>query len=95
MREESGRAFCHFHGDRPAVGVCMRCRRVICAACCTRQDGINYCHACLKALSEASEPPGTPAGMRWLTAGVLMTVGFTVLLLLGWLGQGALVGLDR
>ena len=30
----------------------MRCRRVICAACSTRMDGINYCHACLAALGQ-------------------------------------------
>jgi hypothetical protein len=42
---------CHFHADRPAVGVCMSCRRPICSGCVTRLDGVNHCHACLKALS--------------------------------------------
>ena len=44
-------ALCKYHPDRPGVGVCMRCRAVICAACCTRLEGINHCHACLKALA--------------------------------------------
>jgi hypothetical protein len=29
----------------------MRCESVICAECCTRVDGINHCHACLKELA--------------------------------------------
>jgi hypothetical protein len=44
-------AACHFHRDRPGVGVCMRCRKVICAACCTRLAGVNHCHACLKVIA--------------------------------------------
>jgi hypothetical protein len=29
----------------------MRCRKVICAACCTRLAGVNHCHACLAAIA--------------------------------------------
>jgi hypothetical protein len=51
-------AVCQYHKDRPAVGVCMRCRAAICTACCTRVDGINHCHACLRKLaSRAVRPP--------------------------------------
>jgi hypothetical protein len=46
---------CRYHPDQPAIGLCMRCRATICAACCTRLDGINHCHACLKML--AAQPP--------------------------------------
>jgi hypothetical protein len=31
----------------------MRCRAVICAACCTRLQGINHCHKCLAGLGRA------------------------------------------
>jgi hypothetical protein len=48
-------AVCHYHRDRPGVGVCMRCRVVICSECCTRLDGVNHCHACLKALGRRRE----------------------------------------
>ena len=49
-------AVCHYHQDRPGIGICMRCRVVICAACSTRVDGVNHCHACLKALGQRTEP---------------------------------------
>lgn len=52
-------AACRYHSDRPGIGVCMRCRAVICAACCTRVDGVNHCHACLKALAGDAEPAKT------------------------------------
>jgi hypothetical protein len=50
-------AVCQYHPDRPGIGICMRCRVVICAACSTRVDGINHCHACLKALGQRQERP--------------------------------------
>jgi hypothetical protein len=48
-------AVCHYHQDRPGIGICMRCRVVICAACSTRVDGVNHCHACLKTLGQRPE----------------------------------------
>lgn len=48
-------ALCHFHPDRTGVGICMRCRVVICTACCTKVDGVNHCHACLKAMGRRDE----------------------------------------
>ncbi len=54
-------AYCKYHPDRPGVGVCMRCRAVICNDCCTRLDGVNHCHACLKTLSR---PPETRSARR-------------------------------
>jgi hypothetical protein len=49
-------AYCLFHPDSQAIGVCVRCRVAICPACCTRMDGINHCHGCLKALGERRAP---------------------------------------
>lgn len=81
-------AVCRYHRDRSGIGVCMRCRAVICAACCTKVDGVNHCHACLKALAlpEAALARGFP-----LTA-ALATLGLTWLLFTGalWLVHGAL-----
>jgi hypothetical protein len=49
---------CENHPERAAVGLCMRCRAPVCAACCTRVDEVNHCPACLKEL--ASRPPPAP-----------------------------------
>lgn len=43
----SGR--CHYHPDRPGLGVCVECRRVICSECSTQFEGINRCASCLEA----------------------------------------------
>jgi hypothetical protein len=49
-------AYCEFHPDRRGVGVCMRCRAVICPACCTRLDDVNHCHECLRRLANRRPP---------------------------------------
>jgi hypothetical protein len=84
-------AACRYHPDRPAIGVCVRCRSVICAGCCTRVDGVNHCHACLKALGRRSEPrhPADQAVATVVAAGLL---GFACFLTFGvlWLIEGGL-----
>src|SRR5713226_5855295 len=80
-REGACMAVCHYHPDRIGVGVCMRCRVVICAACCTRVDGINHCHACLKAMGQAVER-STPH-LAPVTALAILTLGLIGMLLLG------------
>jgi hypothetical protein len=47
----------------------MRCKRTICAGCCTRLDGVNHCFRCLKEMGRRSAEPRVSAG-----AGVAMTV---------------------
>jgi hypothetical protein len=83
-------AVCHYHPERPGIGVCVRCRRVICADCCTRLDGINHCHACLKAL--ARRPVSAVRGRLLGALAALGLVGLAWLFFLGvcWLVQGAL-----
>ena len=88
-------AFCYFHGDRTGVGVCMRCRVVICAECCTRVDGINHCHACLKAIASRREPARGHVAVRGLTAGVVLGAAYLALLALLWGWHGILENLDR
>jgi hypothetical protein len=83
-------AVCHYHQDRPGVGVCMRCRAVICEACCTRLDGVNHCHACLAKLATTREAPRSWSLGRPLISALLLAVGWAVLVGLGWLFQGRL-----
>jgi len=80
---------CLYHPDRPGIGICVRCRVVICADCCTRLDGINHCHSCLKALgTRPIRPPRQPGSvlLRALVLGVLCVAFFGVC----WLAQGSL-----
>jgi hypothetical protein len=78
---------CHFHPDRPGIGICMRCRVVICVACCTRVNGVNHCHACLKALGDQrDEKRGGKLGI--LLAGFLLGLAWLVLFSLCWAMSG-------
>lgn len=45
---------CKVHPDRPGVGVCVECRRVVCTECTTRFEGINRCAGCLARRQEAA-----------------------------------------
>ena len=85
-------AACRYHPDRPGIGVCMRCRTVICAGCCTRVDGVNHCHACLRALGRGAEPrrsaPGQ-AAVSLLAAGLLALAGLATFGMM-WLIEGRL-----
>jgi len=81
-------AACHYHPERTAIGVCMRCRRVICAACCTKVDGVNHCHACLSSLGRRL-PTRSAGGSRVL---MVLLIGMAWLALFGaaWFVQGRL-----
>jgi hypothetical protein len=67
----------------------MRCRAVICAACCTRLDGINHCHACLKTLAARKVTPRRARHPSVFSAFVL-GLGWLALFGLLWLVQGSL-----
>lgn len=83
-------AVCQFHRDRPGIGVCMRCRRVICAVCCTRIDGVNHCHQCLQALAAPPRPAPSLRLLAPLAASLLLLAGWLFLFGLCWLTQGRL-----
>jgi hypothetical protein len=83
-------AVCRYHPDRPGIGVCIRCRVVICAACCTRVDGVNHCHACLKALAQRGGPGQTRDVGAVLGALAVLGLSWVVVFLVGLLGQGRL-----
>lgn len=83
---------CSYHDDRPAIGICMRCRRTICAACCTRLDGVNHCHECLRDLSRrVAEPrPAKGPGAGTIMAAVALALGCVFLFLECLLVEGRL-----
>lgn len=79
---------CHFHDDRPGIGICMRCRVVICSACCTRVNGVNHCHACLKVLGGRREETHKGGRLGVMVAGVLLSVAWLLLWGLCWAISG-------
>jgi hypothetical protein len=68
----------------------MRCRRVICAACCTRLAGVNHCRGCLETLALRSEEPRRGAGPRTAATLLLFAAAWLVLFGIAWLLQGRL-----
>ena len=47
---------CKYHPEREGIGICVRCRTVICSECSTKIDGINNCHYCLEQLKKENDP---------------------------------------
>lgn len=41
--DKAGQVACDTHPDQPAVGVCIICRRVLCAQCEKRRIGRSFC----------------------------------------------------
>jgi hypothetical protein len=80
-------AVCEFHPDRPGIGVCMRCRAVICAGCCTRVDDVNHCHACLK---ELAVRPARPLGSSAFSAFMVLAAACLFFFGVFWAAQGSL-----
>ena len=88
----AGVASCANHLEREALGVCVGCRKLVCAECTTKLDGINYCVGCIAAMAPARRagPDARPGGTaRWLTAAVwyAAAAGATALLLKAVLGS--------
>ena len=82
-------AVCQYHPDRPAVGVCVRCRTMICGACCTRLDGVNHCHACLERMGRRAEAPARGRSMAAVGAvSFLMVAWLTFFAVLWWIRGG-------
>ena len=84
-------AVCHYHPERQGVGICMRCRVVICGDCCTRVEGINHCHACMQALGQREAPSNPMAAIGAGVAAVMfLGVAWGFFLILAWLVEGRL-----
>ncbi len=54
------RPLCAQHPDREALGICVMCRRPVCAECSTPIEGINRCASCIAALAQAAEIEAGP-----------------------------------
>jgi len=83
----SGR--CYEHPDRPGLGICVECRRVICSECTTQFEGINRCASCLNKRLAA-----TRAAVRrqdWSVGNVLLALCALAVLYGGFYGLAALV----
>ncbi len=83
-------AVCHYHPERAGVGVCMRCKVVICADCCTRLNGVNHCHACLKVLGRGKEMRSPASSAVALLAVVVLGTVSLLFMGVGCLAQGML-----
>jgi hypothetical protein len=83
-------AVCKYHPGRAGVGVCMRCRTVVCAACTTRLDGVNHCHACLRELAARNDERHAGLVRRALGVSLLFLVGALPLFVLFYMLQGRL-----
>jgi len=68
-------ATCANHAEREALGVCVRCHKLVCAECVTRVDGINYCVTCLEAMGQAraSRAPAKTSRASEIVSTVLLT----------------------
>jgi hypothetical protein len=66
----------------------MRCRLAICTACCTRVNGINHCHACLKVLGSRRETTADGGSLWAVLAAMLLGVSGLVLFGLCWVVSG-------
>lgn len=93
MTFTSGSYRCQNHPEREGIGVCVRCRRVVCAECSTKIDRMNFCTGCLAAmtadprrraqLGDRTAGAGPAVGILALIAGYLALAGlFTVVGLL-------------
>jgi hypothetical protein len=68
----------------------MRCKRVICAACCTRLAGVNHCRGCLETLAARSEEPRRTVGFGTVAALLVLGCAWLVLFGVAWLLEGRL-----
>lgn len=85
----SGR--CHYHPERPGIGICVECRNVICTECTTQFEGINRCAKCLG--ERLSKMQTLLARNDWSMGNVLAAVLAVGILFGGFLGLAALMKL--
>lgn len=79
----SGSGRCHYHPDRPGLGICVECRNVICRECTTQFEGINRCASCLGARLSKAKALGDRK--EWSAGNVLVAL----------VSMGVLFGLVR
>jgi hypothetical protein len=82
---------CFFHPERPALAICVSCRRPVCQSCSTLWEGMHHCATCLAQRRAAVVERGTAlrtAALGLLTLALLAGIAF----LRAWLAA-ALMGL--
>ena len=52
------KSYCVHHSDRPAIGVCVITKQLICEECSTRYEGVNYSREGLAILRERRAAEG-------------------------------------
>ena len=75
-------ASCTWHAERPGIGLCVQCRRVICAECSTRIEGVNRCRGCLETAAMVAErrvSAEPSAGADLAAGGIYCAVLFALL----------------
>jgi hypothetical protein len=82
----SGR--CHYHPDRPGLGICVECRNVICTECTTQFEGINRCAQCLG--KRLAQTRALLARQDWSVGNVFLAIIAVALLFGGFFGLAAL-----
>jgi hypothetical protein len=76
---------CFNHPDRPALAICVDCRRPVCQACSTLWEGIHCCVDCLaKRRATAGERGGTLRLAVMTFATLTLLCGATILR--AWIG---------
>ena len=81
----SGSGRCHYHPDRPGLGVCVECREVICRECTTQFEGINRCASCLD--RRLAQTKKSVARREWTVGNVLLAlISVGVLFTFIWAG---------
>lgn len=86
-------AVCQYHPGRTGIGICMRCRVVICGECCTRVDGVNHCHNCLKVLAQRQrgrEAMPQREVAETIAAALILAAAGLILFGMSWMMQGRL-----
>lgn len=83
----SGR--CHYHPERPGLGICIECRNVICTECTTQFEGINRCAKCLG--DRLSKVRSLGERRDWSFGSVVLALIALGVLFGGFLGLASLV----
>ncbi len=77
---------CFYHPDRPALAICVDCRKPICQSCSTLWEGLHLCVECLaKRRSTVGERGQALRPILLAAASVGLLFGITVLR--AWIGS--------
>ena len=85
MPKLSAPARCFNHPDRPALAICVDCRRPICQACSTLWEGIHCCVDCLAQRRAGVPERGNALRLATLTLATLALLAAATILR-SWIG---------